>query len=59
MKQKTEFAVQTDRNGVVNTVGKSYMMHPPIKYDGRKTKWFDDSLLLKKGCANHDRQRKG
>lgn len=50
MKQTTTFAVAT-KDGVVTGIGKSTITHPSIKYDGRKTKktkWFDDSKLLKK-----------
>lgn len=47
MKQISTFAVTT-KDGVITGIGKSTITHPPIKYDGRKTKWFDDSKLLKK-----------
>lgn len=47
MKQTTTFAVAT-KDGVITGIGKSTVTHPSIKYDGRKTKWFDDSKLLKK-----------
>lgn len=46
--QEVCFAVVV-KNREVARVGRSYIGHPEIKYDGRKTKWFDDSALLKKG----------
>lgn len=45
-KQIVQFATK-EKNGVVEHIGKSEMLQPKIKYDGRKTKWFDDSKLLK------------
>ena len=47
MKQTITFAVTT-KDGVITGIGKSTIAHPPIKYDGRKTKWFDDFKMLKK-----------
>lgn len=59
MKSQTiQFGVNKDKSNVVQQVGKSVMYHPPIKYDGRKTKWFDDTKLLKKECVKHSRQNK-
>lgn len=49
MKKHTmEFAVETDKSGVVKNIGVGVAYHPPIKYNGKKTKWFDESKLLKK-----------
>lgn len=48
MKQEIQFAVVI-KNGEAKRIGNSHIEHPPIRYDGRKTKWFDDALLLKKG----------
>ena len=46
-KQITQFAAVT-KAGVVQRIGSSSIYHPPIQYDGRKTKWFDDSKLIRK-----------
>lgn len=48
IKQYIQFAVVV-KNGEVVKVGRSYIEHPPIRYDGRKTKWFDDKRILKSG----------
>lgn len=45
-KQKIIFAVVV-KDGKAVKVGRSYAEHPPIRYDGRKLKWFDDSVLRK------------
>lgn len=47
-KQTVQFAVQTDKNGVVKNIGKGYILQPKINYKGGEMKWFDDSKLLKK-----------
>lgn len=47
-KETTQFAVKTDEKGTVKSIGRSYINQPRIRYDGRKTTWFDDSKLLKK-----------
>lgn len=47
-KRITQFAVDTDKRGTVKNIGRSYINQPRIRYDGRKTTWFDDSKLLKK-----------
>lgn len=47
-KEITQFAVETDKRGTVKNIGRSYINQPRIRYDGRKTTWFDDSKLLKK-----------
>lgn len=50
IKQEIQFAVAI-KNGEVVKVGRSYIVHPKIRYDGRKTKWFDDAAYSKKGGA--------
>lgn len=35
------------QNGVVSRIGKMSVIQPRITYNGKKTKWFDDSKLLK------------
>lgn len=49
-KQEIAFAVVI-KNGEVVKIGRSYIIQPEIRYSGRKTKWFDDTKLLKKGGA--------
>lgn len=46
IKQDIQFAVVV-KNGEVKRIGRSFIEHPPIRYDGRKTKWFDDASRLK------------
>lgn len=46
-KQTMQFATVT-KAGVIRRVGISSIYHSPIQYDGRKTKWFDDSKLIHK-----------
>lgn len=46
-KQTMQFTTVT-KAGVVQKVGNSAIYHPQIQYDGRKTKWFDDSKLIRK-----------
>ena len=53
-KQTVQFAVTT-KNGVVTQVGRSTGYTPRTKYSGKKTKWFDESRLLKKGASNGTR----
>lgn len=48
IKQEIQFAVVI-KNGEVKRIRRSYIEHPPIRYDGRKTKWFDDKRNLKSG----------
>lgn len=50
IKQEIQFVVVI-KNGEVVKAGRSYIEHPPIRYDGRKTKWFDDAAYPKKGGA--------
>ena len=45
-KQTIEFAVET-KGGVVQKVGRSSVYQPKTNFKGEKTKWFDDSKLLK------------
>lgn len=46
-KHTVTFAVQ-HQNGVVSSIGKSFIETPAIKFNGGSIKWFDDSKLLKK-----------
>lgn len=47
MKQeKNVFAVQTS-NGMAK-IGKSTILVPAIKFDGKGIKWFDDKTLIRK-----------
>lgn len=46
MKQDIQFAIVI-KDGEVKRIGRSYIEHPAIRYDGRKTKWFDDAPRLK------------
>lgn len=47
-RQILETAVEF-KNGQVSRLGKAAIYHPEIRYDGQKTKWFDDSQLIRKG----------
>lgn len=49
-KQEVQFAVETDKNKVIQSIGKSVITQPKICFDESKgrTKWFDDTKLLKK-----------
>ena len=46
-KQENTFAVET-KDGVVQTIGKSVILQPKIVYNSQKTKWFDESQLIRK-----------
>lgn len=46
-KQTVEFGVRI-RKGIVQEVGTSTVFQPKVHYNGAGTKWFDDSVLLKK-----------
>lgn len=46
-KQESTFAVET-KGGAVQTIGKSVILQPKVAYNGQKTKWFDDSQLIRK-----------
>lgn len=47
-KSITEFAVETDKSGVVKRIGKSVVLQPKTHFYGKRIKWFDDSKFLKK-----------
>lgn len=47
-KQITGFYTVKDENNVIKQIGKMSVLQPKTKYNGKKTKWFDDSKLLKK-----------
>ncbi len=47
-KSITEFAVETDKSGVVKRIGKSVVLQPRTHFCRERIKWFDDSKLLKK-----------
>ena len=51
-KQTVEFAVETAKDGVIRNIGKSTIIQPKTNYDGRKTRWFDDSRLIKVNKSN-------
>lgn len=51
MKKLTIVFAVTTENGVVNQIGRSSIQQPAIHFKGGSVKWFDDSQLLKKGCA--------
>lgn len=46
-RQTLETAVEF-KNGQVSRLGKSGIYHPEIHYSRKKTKWFDDSQLVRK-----------
>ena len=49
-KQEVRFAVQTDKHGVVQRIGKSIIDQPKVNFKGvsfKSVKWFDDSLLVR------------
>lgn len=49
-KQEVSFAVQTDKHGVVQRIGKSIINQPKVNFKGgsfKSVKWFDDSLLVR------------
>lgn len=48
--QKADFAVTT-KNGIVETIGKTYIEQPEIAWNGKGIKWFDDSQLMKKNSV--------
>lgn len=43
-KQTVNFAVQTDKNGNVQTVGKSFVLQPKTQFKGGEIKWLPDKL---------------
>lgn len=49
-KQTVSFAVETDKHGVVQRIGKSIIDQPKVNFKGgsfKSVKWFDDSLLVR------------
>ena len=49
-KQEVSFAVQADKHGVVQRIGKSIINQPKVNFKGgsfKSVKWFDDSLLVR------------
>lgn len=50
-KQTVEFGVRV-KNGVVQEIGTSIIYQPKTNYKGAGTKWFDDSVLIKKNRKN-------
>ncbi|RHR89447.1 hypothetical protein DWW33_04120 [Roseburia sp. AF15-21] len=48
MQKQTIQLATVVKNGVIQKVGNSSIYHSSIQYDGRKTKWFDDSKLIHK-----------
>lgn len=49
--QTVEFAIEK-KNGVITRIGKSTILQPKTNYNGKGTKWFDDSKLIKKERAS-------
>jgi hypothetical protein len=49
-RQEVEFAVKTDEHKRVQSIGKSVIIQPKICFNESKgrTKWFDDTKLLRK-----------
>lgn len=47
-KEMTQYAVMTDSNKVVQKIGRSTILQQRTHFCGKRTKWFDDSKLLKK-----------
>ena len=43
-KQTVNFAVQTDKSGVVQTVGKSFVLQPKTQFKGGEIRWYEDKL---------------
>ena len=49
-KQTVSFAVETDKHGVVQRIGKSIIDQPKVNFkcgSFKSVKWFDDSLLVR------------
>lgn len=53
-KQVTGFYTVKDENNVIKQIGKMSVFKPKIKYNGKKTKWFDDNKLLKNRKADSE-----
>ena len=51
MEKQTIVFTTTTENSVVNQIGRSLIEQPAIHFKGGSVKWFDDSQLIKKGCA--------
>lgn len=50
-KQRADFATVV-KSGVVTQIGKSTILTPKTDFKGGKTKWFDDSKLLKSNTSS-------
>lgn len=50
-KQSLQFAVQKTNN-IVNRIGRSYIIHPKIKFSGGNIKWYE--ARLKQQYSNKD-----
>ena len=46
-KQIVSFAVQTDKQGTIQKIGRSVIEQPKVKFKGGSVRWFDDSLLVR------------
>ena len=49
-KQIVSFAVQTDKQGTIQKIGRSVIEQPKVNFKGgsfKSVKWFDDSLLVR------------
>jgi len=40
-KQTVEFSVSV-KNGVITNIGRSYILHPEIRFNGNSVKWYED-----------------
>lgn len=48
-----DFAI-VRKDGIVQTIGRSSIVTPQIKYNNQGINWFDDNQLLKKGVKKND-----
>lgn len=46
-KQTVTFSVIT-KNNVVTKIGRSYIEHPRIQFNGNGIKWYEDEVLTKR-----------
>lgn len=46
-RQLVNFAVQTDKHGVIQKIGRSVIDQPKVNFKGASVKWFNDSLLVR------------
>ena len=46
-KQMISFAVQTDKQGIIQKIGRSVIDQPKVNFKGGSVRWFDDSLLVR------------